>query len=58
MLFGTVVLKNPEMFQENTDDRGLQILRMFYLINIKQIRKHINIILHTQAIIWHFILPE
>ena len=42
MLFRTVVLKNSEMFQENTGGRGLQIFRKFSLRNINRIRKYIN----------------
>ena len=58
MLFKIVALKNSEMFQENTGGRGLQIFRKVCLINIKQLRKHINSVLHKLANIWHFILPE
>ena len=56
VLLRTVVLKNLDMFQENTGGGGLVIFRKVCLINIKRIRKHVNSILHKVPDIWHFIL--
>ena len=46
------------MFQENSGGGGLQVFRKVRLININQIRKHINNILLKLADTWRFILPE
>ena len=46
------------MIQENTGGGGLQIFRKVCLINIDQIRRHINSILLKLAHVCRFILTE
>ena len=66
VVFRTAVLKNSEICAENIGGRDLRFFRKVYLININQIRKHIDNIDNTVfdnilpklVYNWYFTLPE